>query len=70
MSRCVCHIEDGLVQEWVAKARAVAQAKGLLPITPRGWANGIISKTIAPEEVPLDLRDAVQVELLNVGRRP
>lgn len=26
--RCVCDIDDGLVREWVAKARAVAQSKG------------------------------------------
>ncbi len=25
---CVCHCEDGLVREWVSKARAVAKAKG------------------------------------------
>ena len=25
---CVCCIEDGLVQEWVSKARAVAKSKG------------------------------------------
>jgi len=28
-NRCVCQIEDGLVQEWVFKARAVAKNKGL-----------------------------------------
>jgi len=27
----LCSIEDGLVREWVMKARAVAKSKGLLP---------------------------------------
>jgi hypothetical protein len=26
--RCVCEVEDGLVQEWVSKAREVAKSKG------------------------------------------
>jgi hypothetical protein len=34
---CVCHIDDGLVQEWVAKARAVAKSKGLIAVE-RGTA--------------------------------
>jgi hypothetical protein len=28
----LCGIDDGLVQEWVSKARSVAQAKGLLAV--------------------------------------
>ena len=26
---CVCLVDDGLVQEWVQKARAVARSKGI-----------------------------------------
>ena len=35
---CVCQVEDGLVQEWVAKARAVARSKGfeVAPPTEKG----------------------------------
>jgi hypothetical protein len=28
---CVCHFEDGLVQEWISKARTVAISKGWQP---------------------------------------
>lgn len=28
---CVCHFEDGLVQEWMAKVREVARSKGWRP---------------------------------------
>jgi hypothetical protein len=28
VAQCVCRVDDGLVQEWVAKARAVARSKG------------------------------------------
>lgn len=31
LESCVCDVEDGLVQEWVQKARSVARSKGLLP---------------------------------------
>lgn len=29
---CVCQVDDGLVQEWVSKARAVAISKGFQPL--------------------------------------
>ncbi len=32
---CVCRIDDGLVQEWVSKARAVAKSKGYDVTSPR-----------------------------------
>lgn len=40
---CVCMVDDGLVQEWVAKARAVAKSKGYNATAPatgapaEGW---------------------------------
>lgn len=39
---CVCQVDDGLVQEWVSKARAVAKQKGFVVHSPakQGCENG------------------------------
>jgi hypothetical protein len=38
--QCVCTVDDGLVQEWISKARAVARAKGF-ETTPAEGAHGL-----------------------------
>lgn len=49
-SQCVCTVDDGLVREWVQKARAVAKSKGY----------DVSAQSSAPQEVNRELLAALK----------
>jgi hypothetical protein len=50
LSKCVCHIDDGLVQEWVSKARAVARSKGFT-VSPRRVSTRQVEPLVTPSKI-------------------
>jgi len=53
---CVCHVQDGLVQEWISKARAVAKSKGHLLPAPAGETSLVFEVVVngQPVQVPIE----------------
>ena len=63
---CVCQCDDGLVQEWVSKARAVARQKGYVfeaaspaewPQTPSADVTDLLRRLVATWRARADRKD-------------
>lgn len=57
---CVCQVDDGLVQEWVSKARAVAISKGFQPLPRPLPAAPVSSDARTTQDAPLTSPPAIE----------